>query len=294
MAWPGPPTLPAVISVERIHTGRDGEWTTEGRSYTATWRAITAEPVIGPIDAMTSVFATLFPLGAPYVSFYEYDYYATLKSISAKPENEPRTKWIITGKYDTQVKPGRRLNNPIEQSPTIEWDFGTYQKRIDNDRDDKAILNSAGEPPNPPYVETRRTLILRYTRSELSYNPITAMDYLDHINSSSFLGAEALTVKLNKWLGKQKHFPAVGTFAGGEYWEVQYEFEWNPEGWDEEILDMGMIDADGNHIKTENKYPVTHPVLLKDGFKKEPTDPPQYITVKRFPLADLNALNVAL
>lgn len=293
MPWPGPPTLPAVVSVERIASGRSGTWERNKRSYTATWRVITSEPVIGAIEAMGGVFSTLFPIGTPYASFYEYDDFATLAKLTAEPVDGLRTKWIVKGEYDTQEKPGKRLNGPIEQAPTIEWDFGSYDRVLVKDRDGNAIVNSAGHAPDPPYTERKFTLILRYTRNEASYSPLTAIQYYDRINDGPFLGAAAKTVKLNKWLGKQQHAPAVGAFAGGEYWRVEYEFEWNPESWDEVIRDQGMIDKDYKPILAEGQ-PVTHPVPLQNGYKKTPANPPNYITVKRLALANFGTLNITL
>jgi len=107
---------------------------------------------------------------------------------------------------------------------------------------DIAVVNSAGEPFDPPITREISRPILRIVRNEwdpgvsggIGYDNAIAMAYVDTINSDDFIGALPKQVKM-AGITADRHFE-----SGMLYWRVTYELHFRQETWDVQVLDQGM------------------------------------------------------
>src|SRR5262249_15878222 len=80
---------------------------------------------------------------------------------------------------------------PLFKRPDVRWGFANFQRpgiwTIDNPS--RAIVNSAGEPFDPPVEIDDSRLVLTLVRNEPAFAPLTSLLYKDAINSDTFLGA---------------------------------------------------------------------------------------------------------
>lgn len=138
----------------------------------------------------------------------EYDLAALMVSIQSEQESEDDwASWIITCKYSTELPAGGKFdygnpgsdgsggdgenvaNNPEFEPPEIDWDFETDTKVVTRDLDGKPIVNSAGQPFDPPLSFDQAYAVLTFTRNQVFFNRQMATDFSFAVNKTTFLGA---------------------------------------------------------------------------------------------------------
>jgi hypothetical protein len=177
---------------------------------------------------------------------------------SAHPENsnfkvdswdatrEGFTVWRLTFSYsipengeshDTGTDGGD--GNPLAQPPVYEITRGSKTIPVDRDRDGKPIVNSAGDPFDPPLTVTRATRFLSVRRYEPTpFNLSQADEYLETVNSQAWL-IQGLNIQPGA--ARCVDISPVGEYAAGaKYLLVNYAFEIDKDGFQPQVMDLGL------------------------------------------------------
>lgn len=281
----------SVVSVGETYASRTSsqgaDWT---RTYSRSWRVETNSAATG---AKTVREACPVSLGNSFDDGDGTDAGSYCQSIEARCITDDGKSWEVVatyGPYNPETNPQSPIDRPIQ----VSWGTASYEKILDFDADGTPVLNSAGEPFDPPVTVDDDRLVLNVTRCELNFDPGLADLYKNCLNNDSWLGAEAGTIKLKPITAALKKDAEIGY-----YWEVSYSFEWNKDGWNEPVYDQGLnelVDVSGTTkrkpILTATGVPIQDPVPLDgEGLALAIGEDPVGIECVRYPLRDFGVLN---
>lgn len=210
--------------------------------------------------------------------------------------------WINTYQYNSQ---NELSEDPLQDAATFDWDTEQYQEVMYEDEEDKASVNSAGDPfdPMPDRDNSRRVVVLEKNMESV---PSWILDYQDAVNSDPFtidgflVGAGKAKVQRVS-VSKKKFRNDI------EYRTVKIIMHLDRRGWLGRYLDIGFrkiatASSTGQPIRvpimmqdeeTAELIPVTAPVLL-DGSGAELEDPSfsnaVYLNRRKYIEADFNNL----
>lgn len=176
----------AVISIHEIWKGRDGESTLDDTQYTRVFRVWTNS---GSDTADTIMLAMASTPWFVYPGvLYPTDTRAFCASV--RPNNDLGNRgWLVTASYTSKQEFAERPeNDPVK----ISWDEEDIEVPIVKDRNGHAVLNSAGDPPDPPVMASDSILIARITCNAAS-RPAYIRAYRKAINTDAFT-IDGLTV----------------------------------------------------------------------------------------------------
>lgn len=240
------------------------------RTYTRSWLLVSNDPA----DSMYTVVTywsetTGLQKGSYYHTANESDTGSYLQHVSAHADGDDGLNWLLSADYKPYPM-GATSNSPLDQPAEITWSFQQTEKVCDKDIKGKAVCNSAGDPFSNPITCDMGRPILNITQNETNFDAGTACGYVDTVNSSSFQGCPARTVKCVN-IGGQRVYDQQYGF----YWKVSYEFAFRPETWDKKILDAGFrVSVGDGKITTQNLglkqitqkgIPISTPALLDGG-----------------------------
>jgi hypothetical protein len=279
----------AVTEVNEIYEGRRGSFREQElkkvvREYRRTFLVTTTSFYD---EAVTIRSAAGVPrIGDFYVNAGGVlDVGAWCRSVECEQRDHDPLKWKVVCEYSSETDdpdrkegPGqdardqsgrgqedKKLDNPLLRPPEVEWDGVDYTRVVDQDIFGDPIVNSAGARFDPPLEQDDSRLVLRYTRNEATFNQELAEEFVNALNSDSFLGRPPYTWLCKKFAGRRQ------TEDAGVYWQVFYEFHYNRDTWFRSVLDQGYYEkhagTDGkpkNFVDRTNQ-PVSEPLLL-DGF----------------------------
>lgn len=276
----------AITAVQLIWSGPAFADDSEGVvGYTQTYRVYSNTA----LESAINVRAALPLPGAPYPG----DPKATVKSRSADRPDNSRLVWDCTVQYEFDPEdPEDPEDNPLDEPIKFRWTAGLYTKAVIKDRDDKAIVNSAGDYFDPPpEIEEIRWSV--NVQENVASVPLAILTYANRVNQNSFtidgvtVDAEAAKV-IALDISEFKEKNDIG------YRTVTYTIEFREEGWDLEMLDQGFRIKDAGELKDilvededGNENRPSAPVLLNgDGGKL--TDPtPENAEFLTFPVHKL-------
>lgn len=220
---------------------------------------------------------------------------ATCRSRSAKQTDLSPNQWEITLDYSTETpKEEDSKENPLEKRVIWSYTGNKITRLIDKDTDLKAVLNTAFDAPDPA-IEVPATIPVAQAVSNEGADPWQKkLDYEDKINSHSFKGCEAGTLRLAQVDATEE------TKNNTTYWKVTYRFEYKRSGWQPSVLSQGFnqIIADEKiRILDEKNVPVTVPWPLNiAGIAYTKTELEEgasfYYDVKSYYTADFNQLGL--
>lgn len=198
-------------------------------------------------EAPLIVFAavpTVYPYGDALLFILQLD--------TAEVSRNPGSKyhWTANVNYSSRTPdpdksgPAKSgYDNPLDEPPVIKWSSGTTTEIIEKDINGVAILNSAGEPFDPPVEIQVPQPKLTISRNEASFSGTDALDYVYTVNTASFAGGAAgtvLCVGIN----------ADDSYSNGvQYWKVTYEFLYRRQGWQKSLLNQSMMYKTGGNWK---------------------------------------------
>lgn len=208
----------------------------------------------------------------------------TVRSVSAQQQSDSRLHWTVTVEYSDQ-REGEDNETPPDPNPllrpaVISRSFSSFQKVIekgecltDGSTDfgrDVPIYNSARMPFVPPPMIDDDRYTLTITKNFASFDDSFWRPYHNSINSNSFLGADAHTLKLRIASVPPKKFESVNDVNVG-FFEVTVELMYRPETWHYIPLDSGYYkiknaaaaaSTDWEEIKNSDGQPYNTPPLL--------------------------------
>jgi hypothetical protein len=202
--------------------------------------------------------------------------------VRAKQDADDPYRWHVTAKYTSgdrsrysKFSPERGDErgsdaNPLQRPPIVIWGQQKVQRVLEFDMSQQAVgqngqpvLNSAGDPFDPPVVVEDTYPTLTYIRNEGTFDPGVPIAYKDAINNDVFLGAPQYCSKVDGITARSNVENNL------QYFEVTYQFSfrrWNPpveKGWLSQILDRGFYEIDANGNKKR----------IKDGFAQDIVTP---------------------
>ena len=144
----------------------------------------------------------------------------------------------------------------------------------------KVIVNSAGDPLEGMEMEKAEWRI-SITGNRADFDKSLASDYLNTINSDTYSGLAAGTVKCQGISGSRK----IELVNGSKlvYWEVNVELAHRGENWRLKTWDVGfneIISGERKKILDAAKKEVSQPVALHEGTQKTAGQPPDMLTFK--------------
>ena len=193
--------------------------------------------------------------GQPYYAFPS----AFAKSVVGEELAEAAGVWSVNVVWSTNAddKPAEDENtDPTAEPAKIDGSTEMVPRVMQKDAEGDPVTTSAKEPfLNPPVQHTVPIEVIRITVKKRA-------DQFDLREEAAFLGA----TNSNEFLG----FAAGEIQLGGRSWtngfkngvtfvEVTYQFKWDPEGHDMEVLDQGSfyLDAAGDKVvDTKDGHPV--------------------------------------
>lgn len=216
---------------------------------------------------------------------------------SASPkEKGTKQAWLFVAHYSTEFD---IAENPLNDPAKTEWSTETFQTVVSEDIDGDAILNSAGDPFDPPAQkdDSRWTSITR--KNVVNSVPPWIFAYQDGVNSDSYTidgkliaAGEAKVSAIHLGVTQERneieyrvltvtiHYRGEGDDAGSSgYGSGSGADEIEP--WDLSLLDAGMREIGGagsagddlrNITNVGDGEPVTAPVPL-DGNGQKLDDP---------------------
>lgn len=230
-----------------------------GGSFTRTFLVTTDDAELdGPYEVC---FCAGVPrIGDPFPSNPLY----TCRTITPEPVASPSLSWYVTCEYsrrsnDPDDEPDNPLNRPVE----IDIGSVKYRQVITVDQSGDGITNSAGDAFDPPPEIERSHPTITFTRNEPFFNFAThSKPYVNYVNSSTFSGGDSGTVKcseINATFHRENN---------QDYWQVRYVFEYNPDGWQLSLLDLGY-----NYLALDSGSGTIKRYRLKDGDGRDITTP---------------------
>jgi hypothetical protein len=160
--------------------------------------------------------------------------------------------------------------NPVNLPLRFRIDFTTAEVAALVDVDGNPIVNSAGDPYDPPLTRevTRATLTVKRNESPASVNLSTLAALSNTLNAAVWNAFPIKTVRLNPIkLPDIEYSQATNTF----YFPIEYVFDINFDTWVKQVVNAGFreLDADGNLIPIliNGVQPSTPVPLDEDGHK---------------------------
>lgn len=246
----------AVIAVSQTWTGRGGENAAPGSSRrTRTFLAKTNSKT----DTEESVLNSgLVPV--PYVSTLAENPFFLCVSTRAQQKSETPYAWDIEAEYSIEIdedeKQKQQYPNPLTRPPVISWDSQQYEKPVDKDINDEAVMNSANDPYDPPLMmDDARWVISIATNAGVV--PAFVLTLNNRVNNAAVtVDGIAFAAKTLKVQGLR--IGPVKEENGILFREVSYQLHFRSETWNAKPLDAGfseLVSGDRREI------------LLDDGTK---------------------------
>lgn len=310
----------AVIRVKALKNGLRHSATVEARTYQATLRADVESVADGPI-AVRDFLAVNFGLTAGATwrwplagAATESDPASFLQGIDISHDKDDGLSYRIVLDYKP-IDPaqtgadsggGAILNNwimaPWTAPPSLDWASEQVEWAITHDRDGEPILNTAGDPFDPPILDSFSIPIATVSRVEKSYNPLWIPNYENTTNKNAWLGWAAETVLCKSIAGSRFIDPDWGVL-----WNVTYSYAFKPTvkavddtviqaGWDAYVLNAGLREKKDGKLRPIHlgNAPTSTPLPLDDDGKYNPTGEPKYLTFKVKRTSDFDDFNMPL
>jgi hypothetical protein len=214
---------------------------------------------------------------------------------AANPHSEGKLSWRVTCEYSSEW--GEISDNPLDDPAVTDWGVETFTRPVWVDRDGNAIVNSAGDPFDPP-AEMDDFRIVSRTRKNVSAVPTWIYSFQNAINSSSFTldgvtvpaGTAKMTgIELGEWqerdsvayrvLVMEMHHRGENSGGAGSGSGSTTDPGSEFEPWDITLLDAGMREVTPgsggelrNIINAGDNSEVSSPVPL-DGSGSALADP---------------------
>lgn len=198
------------------------------RSYTRLFKLSTSLKEESPYDVGSHI--SLPNIGA----LHPDDSDAFCERVSVDPTS-PWRGWMVTAQYSDK----RQLaEDPMGDSVQIDWGSEQFQRPAEFDRDGNAVVNSAGDPYDPPLMmdDSRRVVNVE---TNLAVVPAWILDYQDAVNSDLFY-IDGITVAAG--LAKMQSITVgpVKRRNGIIYRTVKFAIQLQRDGWAITHQDVGF------------------------------------------------------
>jgi hypothetical protein len=248
----------AVISFKEIHEGREGGVQLSGkRSTVATHTRVFRVKTDSNYDDEVTIleYADCPREGDQHPTNSD----AYCKSVRARNESFSKRVWIVSVEYSTE----REISiTPTAEPAEVTWSTEFYQRPYFQDKDGYGIVNSAGDPYDPPVEGDDARWVATVTKN-VDQVPSWLLTYRNAVNSDTFVldglpiaagYAKLMGVSIGKWEKRDVFW----------YRSVSLTIAVDSNGWAKQILDAGFREISGSlrvNIQV-NGEDVTAPVPL--------------------------------
>lgn len=262
----------AIVAVNHVWSGETWDDDLDGpRGYQSLYRVISNDPQESPqaVRAVVPARGTAFPTDAR----------AFARKRSARRLDDTRLVWEVTITYEFRVNDP--TESPLDEPPKIRWTSSLERVPIIKDLEGKAILNSAGDYPDPP---PERDMVVWTINIQFNLASVPS-------GIRSFAGAvneDAISIEGETIAAERARVIGLDISDVQERNEIQFRTvtlviaaidDEDTDGFDLSILDQGFrVKEDGELVdiliedEEGNKARPSSPVLL-DGSGGKLTDP---------------------
>jgi hypothetical protein len=205
--------------------------------------------------------------------------------------------WHVTTTYSSEVQLDSA--DPTDDAAVITWSGEQFQIVAVFDRNDDLIVNSAGDPFDPPLMADDSHFVVNVSKNMASV-PATILNYQDAVNSGSFT-VDGVTIAAGLAKMQRVSIGQVQRRGSDTFRVVEFEIHLRRDGWKLTALDAGFRERtaggppDGiKNIKNpDDGENVTAPVPL-DGSGGALLDPSptncQFLEFDYYKTADFSSL----
>lgn len=182
--------------------------------------------------------------------------------------------WTVQCDYDDTYDNAN--TTPSDDETQISWSSELFQRPAWKDKDGDAVLNSAGDPFNPPVMRDDHRTVCRIVKNA-STVPTYVLTYPNAVNSTAFT-IDGVTVAQRYAKISNVAVSEAKRRNGVVFRTVNIEMQIRNQTWDFEILDAGFRRLDPSDssdrilIVNDDETLPTDPVLL-DGSGAVLSDP---------------------
>lgn len=160
--------------------------------------------------------------------------------------------------------------NLLLRPPLVTYKYGMVQEPCDVDNAGNTIINTSGDPFNPPQTIEVPVIFMQSLKYFSSFNPTEALGYIGKVNSASCTIAGLGTVAARS-VRCLNYAPANSFYLASTCIAVAAEFEYRPQLFDRKIFNKGFqcwYKDKSNNIKKgkliskTTLQPIPEPVLL--------------------------------
>ncbi|RMF85756.1 MAG: hypothetical protein D6744_00845 [Planctomycetota bacterium] len=239
----------AIESVSIIN--KTAETDLKGTRVTVTYLVVSDSPVTDITDILTASDGTT---SVPQIGD-SWQGSTTIRCKRVGPAQQVSAstfaEYTVTAHYDNINQGGTSVveANPLNRPADISYSFDVVQRVVEKDRDDNAVVNSAGDMFDPPITDEVYRFVITIERNVAATNPATVASYVNTVNSDAITVAG---VALAAEQGLIKDYSARAVYeADTEYIRERIMIQ-VAESHAREVADAGYyyIDAsDGNKRK---------------------------------------------
>ena len=262
-------------------------------NYTAIFNVETDDPTDGIVTVGEASDPGGLTIPTPGISVYKFnaketDLTAVCTSVTPELVDGSLTFWTVTCEYQRNTETNQ--DNPLLRPLLVNISSQKYEQAVIKDRNGSGIVNTAGDPFDPPLTMDATRLFLTLTKNFSAYNFDLASTLLDNVNSVPFYGMSVGTLKF-------EGFHATRQFEQDtEFWTCTGEFAFRREGWQLHPLNAGLrrlVSGSMQKCTDSDSLPVLAPVPLSKagGQIAAPTvSNVVYLDIDVYPQADFTLL----
>ena len=218
----------AVEYIGEDPSGRSAQNTKGARTYVRKFKLRTTTQADGPYAVGSN--ASLPIIGNTHPED------ANAFCVSLQVENTaPWAGWTVTANYSDE----RTIDDtPTDDAASISWGSEQFQKPAVFDLAGKLIVNSAGDPFDPPAMmdDSRRVVTVE---KNLAVVPTWILDYQDAVNNDSFT-VDGVTIGIGKAKMQNVTVSPRQRRNGTIFRTVTFTIHLQRDGWLLDILDAGF------------------------------------------------------
>lgn len=174
----------------------------------------------------------------PIGSQHPDDPNAYLRRITVE-NTDPKFGWTVMLDYDdSQVL----SEDPTSDPAVTDWDGEQYQRPLVIDEDGNLVVNSAGDPFDPPEMIDDSRLIST-TIKNMSVVPTWIMQYANAVNSDAFV-LDGFSVDVGQAKMQRPRVSRQQWRNNIPFREVVFTINYREEGWLSNLLDAGFRERD--------------------------------------------------
>jgi hypothetical protein len=275
---------------------KDGDWAKTETGYVREFRVKITDPSTDTVPLILSA------TGLPDIGDgFPGDTLSKCARKTARKQSEDDWQyWLVTCSYALNG-PSGGTNDPTDDDPQISVDCEAvevpFDRAYNTDPADTfgnptlAVLNSAGDPFDPPAMTQRYRMVLQVQKNAKTFNLTTIFQYVNTTNSAATTVA-GVTIPAKCGLIRRISARKAWDGRGRAYWDVTYEIAIDRETFTRQLVDQGyrMLDDGLNRVQIRqsdinpamaagaqaDQY-VTEPVHLLEGLPLTGDGPPQWL-----------------